>query len=565
MRTRHVVTGIAVVAVCVGVTVGARKLVDVRARARQARTWADARACLLGPPLEAGETVRERVNRLRYARSGDPPKRLKSGIDGFVHEPSWPEICADSVTAVMNLRGAPPSMTSAANALASHLDDIKASQSTRTWKALDPTLVDALVAATASLDTVPAKDPPKRDLSPRPMLDTPKIAELAPKLEGVAMLHYQSRDEQPLDHLDLFGVGARACSIVASGERPLASLRCGPSKEVDHRPTRRAADGSTLQFRTIPSPNKKPAKAGDAPTPSPPSSTALFRTVGEHSDMLMRFEGSEYQAFFAGGAAVWLDGDSWKTQPLLGEKPWLGPESTLGAEKRPSLATCRAPKRTVVAVASNYDWNKGRGQGEVLGGPSLFAATDGALSPLATIPKSEESEGRRTRVSFGPSSLSCSDDDVRVATSRVTWNDDLIPDEEAIRWTCREGHCDEQRVKLGRLDPLMWFTGGNWTSDPDGMEAPTVVDLGAKTLLLFRSHRALWARVAPFAELDRAPDQIIAGDDDPFEIDFQYDTIFTRDRVAIVLLVIRQKTNESNLVLRADASGDLRVLDPVVD
>jgi hypothetical protein len=290
--------------------------------------------------------------------------------------------------------------------------------------------------------------------------------------------------------------------------------------------------------------------------------SSLDRTLDGRSESLFTFAGAHYDAFIAGRQAVWPENGRWQTRSILTEPPWIGPASTLAADGR-HARTCRAPRGTAVVVSPEYAWNEGERATDVLGGHVVFLEREGRFAPATTIPRGPSTIGRDGRESLGPLTLACSDDRARIATSRITWGEDLIESAEIIRWLCDGDRCTEQRASLGRIDPVLKFMGGNATSRPDDMEAPLVIDLGARTLVMWRSHGAIWARLAPFADLGQATDRVITGSDGPRVVAFADDGVMTRDRVAIVFLSVREGEREATLTLRADADGELRVLSPV--
>ena len=562
MRARNVGAGLAIIAIAAGALVGARKLVTDRAAHRTAQTWADARACLLGPPLDAGETVRERVLRIRYARSESPPHGKPGARSRMAApDPAWPTWCRDDVLTLAERRGGVPELPDLAKRLAQHLERMNDARATKQpGLELDMALLDALTTAASTLEPVFATSGHRlAEISPRPMIDGPMLAALHERYEGFSAVHFLGRDEQSFDQVDLRGISKNRCTVHGSDGKPLSSLACSARSLPPSERGFLAPDGALFHFvnaEAKPGPSPVKGVNGDAP---PPMMSSLDRVQDGHAESLMTIEGSPFSAFIADRQVVWRNGQRWLTRSIRPAPPWLGEPLQLADEAGLDAVTCRAPSRTVLALLRSGASDAPRVGGETRGGFRLFSGAEGGFSPPVDT-RWEGPSGRRERTSFGPRTLSCSDVDARFASARTTWDEAIADENEATRWICSNERCVEERVSLGRLEPVMTFTGGNWTSDPDGLWAPLVIDLGPRTLVVWRSHGAIWARLAPFAELGSTPDRIIAGDDETFEVSFAQDTVLTRDRTALLFLTVRRGGSEAVATVRADADGDLRVL-----
>lgn len=482
LRSRILAVAGTLIAVAVGLGLGVRGVFLFRQHERDQNNWAEARACLFGPAIEQDESVRERVARLQWAPPNHPPTaRRRFG------EPvplTWPEHCRPQVEQLATQTKS-PELEEVATRLGAHLRAIEDAKATPRNErvALDLGLLEAMVEVGASLEPLPSpKEATVMPLAPRALVGAPMLASLFPRLEGIASVYLDARDQQPFDNVDMLALATGTCTFAALQGKPVASLRCG-----DRRAVVRVADEHAV--------------------PDPP----------------------------------------------------LDPEGRSPLKVR----TCRGPHRSVVVYSREFDWNRSGSYGSrTLGGHTVRIEEERGFSEPITIAAHATETGPRARVSYGSPTLACSDGEARIATASSSWDADQVDAHHAYRWTCREGKCVEEHVSLGHLNVPIYFLGMNTTDSPDGVEAPLVVDLGPKTLVLWRSFGAVWARLAPFAELGSAPNIVLAGNDDRFELSWGNDTLLTRDHAVLVFLTVRDGTKEAVLPIRADADGDVRAVLP---
>jgi hypothetical protein len=548
MKARPLVVGAVILAVVVGAGLGGRALVRLRVEDKTARLVGNAQRCLLGPPLEPGETAAERVDRIRWAPR--PPASRKAPV-GMV-EPSWPVRCRPDVEA-LEARADVPELAAAAARIDANLSAIEnATAMKKADVALDTADLDLLARAHGS--GAIASDTPLT-LSPRPLLPRSELASIRARALGFASMHVRDRDEEPRDTIHLWGLSTKTCAVTSSANAALDHVACGPSETRVFRPSLER-DGARYSFA--------PHDRTDATRKSAAGAlvaTDLLREHGAERAVVATFEETPDSAFFLGPAAVFRADDRWLALTTRPDAARLDPPHEI-ARGGTEAATCRAPRRDTLVLSSAPGWATSRVTNDGLGGYQVLFAENGGLSAPKAVPPEAGGAGRRDRQSLGPRTLACDDLGARIATSRITWDADLVDDAEAIRWTCTDAGCEKGRSHLGRLAPVMGFYGGNWTHDPDTMEAPLVVDLGERTLVVWRSNDAVWAKLAPFGELEQAPPRVLTGGDDKIYLDFAQDAVTTRDRIALVLLSARSDDGDSVIVVRADAGGDLRILPP---
>jgi hypothetical protein len=557
MRGRDTGAGILiVVALVAAASAGVYKIATAFAQRRMNQTsqaWADARACLLGPALDADETVHERVFRIYAARERLPHDRRFSARGGPVSQvPRWPSKCREDLVALADQRGGAADLPGLAGRLAEHLkarDDARLAK--QPWIELDEALIDALNTAASTLEPrAPAPGHAITEVSPRPIPAGMKLADALERYPGSAGLFANGLDHQAFDRVEMSARNRGYCAIGAANGKPLSAMTCTTDPRARPQPGYRAPDGSEFKLVT--------GVAPPAQQPKPRPTLDLQRLFAGRVESLRKMDGDPSSAFIAGRLVAWHEGSRWMKGSLQGKAPWLGEVSLLAEDGALLPRTCRAPGHTVVAMMQPHGGDFfGGGGGEGRGGFKLFFPEGEGWSRAAEI---KWEPGSSSRKGFGPRTLSCSDSDARVASAVTTWDETVVDATEATRWICTKAACAEERVALGRLDLTMMYSGGNWSSEPDQLSVPFVVDLGPRTLVVWRSNDAIWARLAPFAELGTARDQILAGGDGDVRVAFSYETVITRDRTALLFFMLTRGEKQGLLTVRADADGDLRVL-----
>lgn len=113
---RLAVTGALGVAALGGLAFGVMRVLDNRDTVARDAAWSRLNVCLLGAPLEEGETPVSRLGNVQLGVLGVPvEKRVKSGTDA-----AWPAVCAPHASALQEHAGSSP-LGDAARALASVL------------------------------------------------------------------------------------------------------------------------------------------------------------------------------------------------------------------------------------------------------------------------------------------------------------------------------------------------------------------------------------------------------------------------------------------------------------
>ena len=556
-----------VVGLAAAASAGVYKLSSAFAQRRLNQTsqaWADARACLLGPPLDAGETVHERVFRINAARGRLPPDRRLSASGGpMPHVPQWPATCREDLLALAEQRSGPAELPGLAKRLAEHL---KAQADARLAKqpsiALDETLLDTLNTAASTLEPrAPAPGHAVAQISPRPMPGGMNLDDVLLHHPRAARLFANHLDYQAFDSIIVSAREKGYCTIGASSGKPLSSMTCTTDSQPRPEIGYRAPDGAQFTLVSGRAPSVwEVGKTAEEPA-IPAVTLQLQRRLADHVESLATIDGDLSTAFIAGRLVAWHEGKRWMKRAIQTSAPWLGEASILAEDGALFQRTCRAPGHSVVALMrpSGGDFSGGPGEGR--GGFQVFFPEGDGWSRAVEVQWEPGSSKASSHTTVGPRTLSCSDTDARVVGAVTTWDETLVDATEATRWICTKTGCVEERVGLGRLDVTPMYGGGNWNSDPGQIAPLFVIDLGPRTLVVWRSNAGIWARLAPFAELGTARDQIITRSDQDTLVDFNPETVITRDRTALLFLrVTRGYEEEALLIVRADAGGDLRVL-----
>ncbi len=521
-RSRATLAKRALVALAAALAVAA--VVRVRARRREKAAVAELGTavrgyleCLLGPPLERGETARARLRRIE---TGLPEPSLGAASK----EDPWPLRCRADIDRAHAIILATPSLlhAPAAERLDGLLERARSDPAPEGAPDLISELVDA-VPATGASAAARAYPPPSPHLAP----------EAASPLSAAALVplpvHTRSfPDELPsTDPLSLWLTFVEpknpgsTCAFTPRHGEPLREVTCTEARRgvvaIPHDSATEApgylrnAHGHFDTFEVV-----RPG------TPESPNVVSV--------------PGSALTAAIFGDQLLWVTSHHWYARTVTPGREPLGPVVDLGdvSGTSPELTACPTEGALVVGLKTFDD---------SLGERKSWRA-------IAARPH-ERDEWHRTpgsAVADVAATLTC---EGHAAT--FTW------------WGRHEVHqvrCNADRCEARASGPvhLSWDVGGSLFTADLGVRA-LLLGLGTTPgPLLGRSVTSLRMRMAPLAALSAAPDVVLFSDQAHDGADLEGISVFVRDGVALVLL--RGDDSAPYRALRLDSLGSFSPVTP---
>jgi len=503
---------ILLVAVVVGVAVAALRVRSWRQRkaaiAELSGSLQSYRECILGPPLASGETGRERMRRIE---AGLPEVSGASGATTAAPE-AWPTRCkrdlerahATLVSGTL-LRGDPA---------AQRLDALVQRALDDPAPADAPDLVDELLAAIPGVVASRARATPPPNPHAAPAAASPLAFASLPRLPVRTRARPDELPGMDPRNLSLSFIDSKdagwTCAFTALHGEPLREARCEPSKraatsilraDASHGPGYiRTARGGFDRFEIV-----RPIPDGDPDITALPSSV---ETVALYGDQL-----------------VWVTSRRWFARTVTPGHAALGPPVDLGevSGTSPELAACPTATALIVGVQTRADELGERGSWRAM------AARDGTTW--------QRSPGRSV-VDVG-ATLTCEGH-----AGTWTWFDR----HKVTQVRCNADRCEthgSERVSLS------WDVGSSLYAADLGGRA-LVVGLGTTPgPLLGKSVASVRMRMAPLSAITKASDVVLFSDQDHDGAAVSEVTVYVRDGVALVLLLLSPREGDDGLPYRA--------------
>ncbi len=465
--------------------------------------------CMLGAPLEPGETA---TSRLRRIEAGLPEV---SDVAALPAAEPWPQRCR------ADLEQAHAVLTASREAPAARLDALVASAIKDPSPADAPGLVDDLLqaAALAGASAIPRRYPPSS--RSRHVAPPPASPLTASQLTALPVPVHASPDELPgVDPLTLQltfqdSKGAPwSCAWSPLHGEPLREVRCGELRRGAVAVLREDAAHGPGYLRT---------------TRDRFDRFELVRQLPDGSHFIDALTGSMETVALYGDALVWVTAHRWYARTVPPGRAPLGVPVDLGEVSgiAPELEVCPTRNALLVGVKT-YESLGVRSSWRVM------AAREGG--------EWQRTPGRAV-VDVG-ATLTCEGH-----AGTWTWFEDHV---------VTEVRCNADRCETHASDrlSLSWDVGGPLFA----------ADLGGRALLLGlgttpgpltgTSVASVRMRMAPLAAITRASDEVLFSDQAHEGAPVSNVNVYVRDGVAVVLLLLQTDDPLPFRAFRVDALGE---------